>query len=328
MRRGLSRRFTLIGAAVAPWMSLDLSRAQALRRHRIATLSGGTRTTGASLWEAFREGLRTLGYSDKELAIESRWADGQYERLSGLAAELVRLDPDVIVASSSAAALAAKQATSSIPIVMAFTADPVGVGLVASFSRPGGNVTGLSNSKEDTAGKEVEFLKTAAPQVSRIAVLTNPANPSHAGEWRGALEAAQALRVELIAVEVRGRGDIDPAFVTMGAQVDGVVVLGDPLFFAQAGHIADRAAREKLPAISGFREHVAAGGLMSYGPDIKDSFRRAATYVDKILKGANPAELPIEQPTKFELVINLRTAQALGLTIPPFLLARADEVIE
>jgi putative ABC transport system substrate-binding protein len=162
----------------------------------------------------------------------------------------------------------------------------------------------LSNVKEDTAGKEVEFLKTAAPQVARIAVLTNPTNPSHAGEWRGALEAAQALRVELIAVEVRGRGDIDPAFVTMaGAQVDGVVVLSDALFFAEAGHIADGAARVKLPAIYGFREHVLAGGLMSYGPDIKDSFRRVATYVDKILKGANPAELPIEQPTKFELVI-------------------------
>ena len=329
MRRGLSRRSTLIGATAAAWTSLGLSRAQDLRRRRLAILSSGTRAAGAPLSEAFREALRTLGYGDKELVVESRWSDGQNERLPGLAAELVRLDPDVILAGSSAAALAAKQATSSIPIVMAFTADPVGTGLVASIARPGGNVTGVSNLKEDTAGKELEFLKIAAPEVSRIAVLTNPANPSHAAEWRGALEAAQALRVELIAVEVRGGAEIDLAFVSMvGAQVDGAVVLSDPLFFAEAGHIADRAAREKLPAIYGFREHAAAGGLMSYGPDIKESFRRAATYVDKILKGANPAELPIEQPTRFELVINLRTAQALGLTIPPSLLARADEVIE
>ena len=324
MRPGLTRRLALGGVVIC--LVPDRGRAQTVKRHRIALLSS---TSRAQNWEVFREAMRRLGYGEQELAIESRWADGHNERLAGLAAELVRLAPDVIVTGSSAAALAAKQATSMIPIVTAFTADPVGTGLVASIARPGGNVTGLSNIKEETAGKELELLKIAAPHASRIAVLTNPANPSHAAELRGAQETARSLGIELRAIEVRGPGDIEGAFAMMAsARADALAVLADPLFFAEASGIADRAASHKLPAIYGFKEHVAAGGLMSYGPDIKDSFRRAATYVDKILKGAKPADLPVEQPTKFELVVNLKVAQALGLTIPPTLLARADEVIE
>lgn len=245
------------------------------------------------------------------------------------AAELVGLAPEVIVTGSSAAALAAKKATSTIPIVTAFTADPIGAGLAASLARPGGNVTGLSNVQEDTAAKVLQLLKSAAPNATRIAVLINPGNPSHAHEWRGTQEAARVLHTELFSAEIRDPGEMDGAFATVkSGHADALAVFADPLFLLEASRIADFAASNKLPAIYNLREHVEVGGLMSYGPDLKDSFRRAAVFVDKILKGARPADLPIEQPTKFELVINLKTAKALGLTIPPALLTGADEVIE
>jgi putative ABC transport system substrate-binding protein len=324
MRRREFVMFAVAAAVVAPlavW-------AQPVTRHRIAFLSGGS-NSGAP-FEAFREGMRHLGYGDQELAIESRGAEGHNEHLAELAAELVQLAPEVIVTGSSAAAVAAKRATSSIPIVTVFTADPLGSGLASSLARPGGNVTGLSNIMEDTAGKELELLKTAAPQATHIAVLTNPGNPSHAKELRGAQEAARVLGVELHLIEVRAPSEIDNAFSTMtSVGTNALVVLGDPLFVgAAARQIADLAAKHNLPAIYGLREHVADGGLMSYGPDLRDSFRRGAAYVDKILKGAKPADLPFEQPTKLELVINLKAAHALGLTVPQSLLARADEVIE
>jgi ABC-type uncharacterized transport system substrate-binding protein len=248
-------------------------------------------------------------------------------RLAGLADELVRLAPEVIVTGSAAAAVAAKRATSSIPIVTVFTADPVGTGLAASLARPGGNITGLSNIMEDTAGKELELLRSVAPQATRIAILINPGNPAHAKELQGAREGASALGAGLLPLEIRAPGEIDSAFAAMKS-AHGLVVLADPLFFAERSRIADLAARQKLPAIYGFREFVTAGGLMSYGPDLKASFQRAAAYVDKILKGTKPADLPFEQPTKVELVINLKAANAMGLTIPQSLLARADEVIE
>jgi ABC-type uncharacterized transport system substrate-binding protein len=201
--------------------------------------------------------------------------------------------------------------------------------LAVSLARPGGNLTGLSNIMEDTAGKELVLLKTAAPNATRIAILTNPGNPAHVKELQGAREAAATLGADLVPVEVRAPGEIDNAFAEIkGASVDALVVLADPLFTGHARPIADFAVKQKLPAIYGLREHVRAGGLMSYGPDLKDSYRRAALYVDKILKGAKPADLPIEQPTKVELAINLKTAKALGLTVPQSLLARADEVIE
>jgi putative ABC transport system substrate-binding protein len=320
----LTRRAILAGIGLLPVP--NVSNAQSIERHRIGTLSGGRPNEH---WQVLRQAMRKLGYAEQELSIESRWTEGHNERLPRLAGDLVRLNPEVIVTGSSAAALAAKQATSTIPIVTVFTADPIGAGLAASIPRPGGNVTGLANIQEDTVGKELELLKAAVPHASRIAVLTNSSNPSHTEEWRGAQEAARILRVELLSVSVQAPGEIASAFATItSGRAHAVVVLADPMFSGEASRIADLATSHKLPAVYAFRDHVAAGGLMSYGPDIDDSYRRAADYVDKILRGANPADLPFEQPIKFELAINLKTAKALGLTIPPAILARADEVVE
>ena len=314
-------------ASVAAPLLLSVGLAQPVKQHRIAYLSAGLQTSEAK--DFLKEAMQALGYGEAELSIESRYAEGHNQRLADLAAELVRASPEIIVTGSAAAAVAAKQATSSIPIVTIFTADPVGSGLAASLARPGGNLTGLSNIMEDTAGKELELLKTAAPNATRISILTNPGNPAHAKELQGAREAAATLGADLVPVEVRAPGEIDNAFAEIkGARVDALVVLADPLFTGQATPIADFAVKQKLPAIYGLSEHVRAGGLMSYGPDLKDSYRRAALYVDKILKGAKPADLPIEQPIKVELVINMKTAKALGLAVPQSLLARADEIIE
>jgi len=301
-------------------------RIDAAERHRIALLSGGSENDG---WRAFREAMRGLGYGEDELLIEPRWAEGHNDRLPELARQLVQLAPEVIVTGSSAAALAAREATRTIPIVSAFTANPVGSGLAASLARPGGNVTGLSNVQEDTTGKELELLKAAAPHITRVAVVTNPTNPSHPAELEGARQAAPVLGLEIMPIEVGAPNEIEPAFEAIKKQgADALLVLADPLYTVSGHNIADLAANNRLPAIYGFREHVLTGGLMSYGPDFKDSFRQAAIYVDKILKGAKPADLPFEQPTKFELVINMKTAKALGLIVPQSLLARADEVIE
>jgi putative tryptophan/tyrosine transport system substrate-binding protein len=314
-------------ASVAAPLLLSVGLAQPVKQHRIAYLSAGLQTSEAK--DFLKEAMQALGYGEAELSIESRYAEGHNQRLADLAAELVRASPEIIVTGSAAAAVAAKQATSSIPIVTIFTADPVGSGLAASLARPGGNLTGLSNIMEDTAGKELELLKTAAPNATRISILTNPGNPAHAKELQGAREAAATLGADLVPVEVRAPGEIDNAFAEIkGARVDALVVLADPLFTGQATPIADFAVKQKLPAIYGLSEHVRAGGLMSYGPDLKDSYRRAALYVDKILKVAKPADLPIEQPIKVELVINMKTAKALGLAVPQSLLARADEIIE
>jgi len=328
MRRGTppTRRFVLAaaGASLLP----GAARAQPAKRRRIAILSQGSRAGAVNL-EAFLQGLRALRYGDQELAIESRWADGYAERLPGLAAELVRLAPEVIVVSSLSAAQAAKQATSTIPIVVTVSNDPVGAGLVASLPHPGGNVTGLSTMHEDIAGKQLELLKIAVPRAERVAVLVDPGNPSHAGLLQTVRQAAQTLRTELFPIEVRAPDEIDGAFVAMARErADALVVPGGPLAMQHRSRIAALAASHKLPAIYYEREIVAAGGLMSYGADLKDMNRRAATYVDKILKGAKPADLPVEQPTKFELVINLQAARALGLELSWALLARADEVIE
>ena len=266
----LPRRLVLAGIAAA--LMPQAGFAQLAARHLIATLSAGSRTPN---WDAFREAMHALGYGDRQIVFESRWAEGHNERLPDLAAELVRLAPQVIVTGSTAAALAAKRATSTIPIVVTFAADPVGSGLAASIGRPGGNVTGLSNIQEDTVGKELELLKAAAPRAARIAVLTNPANPVHVHEWQGAQAAARTLHVELLRTEARGLSEIDAAFSVMAnRRADALVVLDDPLLTLGAGRIAELAARRKLPAIYGVREFVMAGGLMSYGPDLKDSFRR------------------------------------------------------
>jgi putative ABC transport system substrate-binding protein len=284
------------------------------------------------LHEAFRQGLRDLGYVEgRNVVIESRNAEGKPERLPALAAELVALKVDVLVAQPTVSALAAKQATGTIPIVFP-VAEPVTSGLVTSLARPGGNVTGLSVLAPEMAGKSLEFLKQAVPAVSRVAVLWDPgAFPEGTTrDMRKRVEvAARALGVKLQFVEARGPDDFDRAFSEMTrARAGALTVLGGSMFVSERGRLVDLAAKNRLPVVYTARESVDAGGLMAYGPSVPDLFRRSATYVDKILKGAKPADLPVEQPTKFELVINLKTAKALGLTIPQSLLLRADQVIE
>jgi putative ABC transport system substrate-binding protein len=305
------------------------ARAQTAKRRRIAVLSPNSRAVTEPLLGAFQKGLRALGYGDEGIAIEIRYADGQPERLPDLAAELVRLAPEVIVTGSVPGVEAAKHATSTIPIVMAGVGDPVAAGFVASLAHPAGNVTGLSSISPETAGKWLGLLKTAIPGAERIAILVNPDNPMQVSLLQAEQQAARTLRIELLPVESRAADEIDGAFAIMSRErAEALIVSGDPIFTSKTSRIVELAASHKLPAIYELREYVAIGGLMSYGEDLKDLLRRAAGYVDKILKGAKPADLPVEQPTKFLLVVNLKTAKALGLTIPTMILAGADEVID
>jgi putative ABC transport system substrate-binding protein len=265
----------------------------------------------------------------RNIAIESRWAEGNYDRFPALAADLVRSKVDVIVAVGGAATQAAQQATRTIPIVMSLVNDPVGSGLVASLARPGGNVTGLTIMSPDLVGKQLELLKQVVPKISRVAVLRNPDNPASAAQLREAEVAGRALGVRLQPHEARNPQGIDSAFAAMSSERAGaLLILSDGVFGAQRRQIAELVTKRRLAAIGVSAEHPEAGGLMSYGPDFLDLERRAATFVDKILKGAKPADLPVAQPTKFELVINLRTAKAIRLTIPPSLLQRADRIID
>jgi putative tryptophan/tyrosine transport system substrate-binding protein len=277
--------------------------------HRIGYLLGTTRAQEPAL-EAFLEGLRALGYVEgQNLDLEYRAAEGQYERLPALAAELVRLPVDVLLAAITPAALAARDATTTIPIVMAGVGDPVGIGLVASLARPGGNVTGLTSLQSELVGKELEFLKEVLPTVSRVAVLRNPANPAAALAAPGAEAAAQRLGVQLHLVEARGPEAFDRAFAAMTqAHAGALLVMGDRLFVEHRRRLAELAVMSHLPTMHNIRPFVEAGGLMAYGPSPSDIRRRAAVYVDKLLKGATPADLPVEQPMKFDLVINLKTA--------------------
>jgi putative ABC transport system substrate-binding protein len=265
----------------------------------------------------------------QNIAIESRWAEGKYDRYPALAADLVRLKVDVIVAVGGRASDVAKHATRTIPIVMSVVIDPLGSGLVASLARPGGNVTGISLMTPDLVGKQLEVLKEVVPKVSRVALLWNPNNPGSAAQLREAEAAARALGVRLQILAARDPQEIDSAFAAMTrGRAAALVVLADAILLNQRRQIAELAAERRLPAVYGPSEHAEAGGLMAYSANLLDLERRAATYVDKILKGAKPADLPVQQPTKFELVINLKTAKALGLTIPPSLVLRADQVIE
>jgi putative ABC transport system substrate-binding protein len=278
--------------------------------------------------EAFQQGLRERGYVDgQNVVIESRFTDGSVDQLPQLAEELVRLTVDVIVASAAPPALAAKKVTTSVPIVFVNVWDPVELGLVPSLARPGGNITGLAFSSADLLGKRLELLREFVPKLRRVAMLWHSDNPGNLVQLKGAELAARTLGMQFERVPVRGTDDFDSGFKAMRG-ADGLLQADAPLFNAHRARLVELAARSRLPAIYGFREMVEAGGLMSYGPHIPDQNRRAATYVDKILKGAKPADLPVEQPTKFELVINGRTAKALGLTIPPVLLRLADQVIE
>jgi putative ABC transport system substrate-binding protein len=305
---------------------------QAAKIARIGYLSTNL-ATAPHLPEAFRQGLRDLGYVEgRNLVIEYRDAEGKLERLPVLAAELVALKVDVIVVPSTAPALAAKQATRTLPIVFASAADPVTSGLVTSLARPGGNVTGLSVLSPELVGKRLEQLKQALPRVSRVAVLWEPGGGGERTDkdmLKRAEVAGQALGVRLQYVEARGPAIFDRAFSAMTrAHAGALTVLPSPMFLNERRRLVDLAAKHRLPAGYPWREGADAGGLISYGPSIADLYRRAATYVDKILKGAKPGDLPIEQPTKFEMVINLKTAKAFGLSMPRSILLRADHVIE
>jgi putative ABC transport system substrate-binding protein len=295
---------------------------------RIGYLS--SRSGPSYLEEAFRQGLRELGYVEgQNISVEYRWADLRPDRLSALAEELVRLKVDVIVSTGgNVTALAAKKATGTIPIVFT-SGDPVGAGLVARLDRPGGNLTGVSLLTIELNTKRLQLLKEVVPGVSRVAVLANPTSPTAGATSKELEDAARTLRVKLQVLEVRGPQEFDKAFSAMTAERAGsLLVLSDAMFFGQRERIVGLAAKNRLPGIFEFREFAEAGGLLSYGANIAAMYRRVATYVDKILKGAKPGDLPIEQPTKFELVINLKTAKALGLTIPPSILLQAEQVIQ
>ena len=282
-------------------------------------------------FDAFRGGLRAVGYLEgQNIVIEQRYAAGAYDRLPALAMELVHLNVDVIVVDGTAAAKACKAATSTTPIVFTLAVDPVADSLVASIAHPGGNLTGLTmTTGYELAGKRVELLKDMVGGLSRVAVLSNPSNPPHVHYLRETERVATALGLDVRAFEVRGPNDLPGAFAAMADwRADGLVTLTDGMLFSQRARVTELALNSKRPGVYPEAEFVAAGGLASYGPNLPDLFRQAATYVDKILKGTKPADLPIEQPSKFELVINLKTAKALGFSVPPTLIARADEVIE
>ena len=298
---------------------------------RIGWLGGPTRESAEPFVREFQLGLKDLGWVEgQNIVIEWRFAGGRAERLPGLAAELVRLRVDLIVTPSTPTILAAKNATTTIPIVTVGGGDPVELGLVASLARPGGNITGLTTVvSQEIAGKQLELLKETVPKVSRMAVLWNPTTRGNALALREAEIAARALGVELQVLEARSLNDFESAFSAMSKKRAGaLLVLGDVMFTTHRRRLADLAAKNRLPAMYGARQSVDEGGLVSYGANGLDNFRRAAVYVDKILKGAKPSDLPIERPTKFELVVNLKAAKALGLTIPPALLLRADQVID
>ena len=297
---------------------------------RVGFLGSGSPATYAALVDAFRQGLRELGYVEgQNVVMELRWAEGRFERLPALAAELVRLNVDLILTHGTPGPLAAKQATTTIPIVVAIAGDPVGNGLVASLARPGGNITGLSLLAPELGGKRLQLLMEVVPAVSRVAILWNAANPAPALVVKETEAAARTLGVRLQSLEVRGPDDYERAFqAAISGRAGALIAVEDPLVLTHQARIVAFAAKRRLPAMYPNREYVDAGGLMSYGANFRELFRRAATYVDKILKGAAPADLPVEQPTRFELVINMKTAKALGLTIPPSVMVRADQVIQ
>lgn len=297
---------------------------------RVGFLTAFSSSVDAPLFDSFRQGMRELGYEEgRNIAYETRWAEGRHERLAGLAAELVGLKPDVMLVANTPSVLAAKKATRTIPIVMVNVGDPVGTGLVDSLARLGGNVTGFTNITGELAGKRLELLKEAVPRLSRVAVLGYPDDPIFAVQWQHAEAVARSLKVEVFPVEIHAVSEIDRAFETIvKRRAGGLLRLGDTLRGPGRQRTSELAMIHRLPTVSVSAEDVAAGLLMSYGSNQNEQAHRAATYVDKNLKGAKPADLPVEQPTKFELVINLKTAKALGIKIPNSILVRADKVIE
>jgi len=318
---------TLLGGAAA-W-PLAARAQQPGTRPTIGYLGSATPATQGQWVAAFVQRLRELGWiENRAVAIEVRWAEGRNERYSEIAAEFVRLKVDVIVTQGTPATIAAKQVTSVIPIVFVGLGDPVGTGLIASLARPGGNVTGLSNQSRDLAGKRLELLREVLPGLGRLAILANVDNPAVVRNMREVQTTARTLGVEVITLEIRRGEDIVPAFEALNGRAEALYVVIDALVNTHRIRINTLALAARLPTMHMFREGVEVGGLMSYGANFPDMYRRAADYVDKILRGTKPADIPVEQPTKFDLVINLTTAKVLGLKVPPTLLARADEVIE
>jgi putative tryptophan/tyrosine transport system substrate-binding protein len=318
---------TLIGGASA-WPLVARAQ-QAGKLPTIGFLGAGTPSAWSHWVAAFVQRLHERGWiEDRTVAIQYRWAEGRGERLAEIAAEFIRLKVDVIVTQSTPAVIAAKQATAVIPIVFVGIGDPVGTGLVASLARPGGNITGLSIQAADTAAKRLELLREVVPNLRRLAIMVNVGNSSSVLESREVQAAARTLGLEVAALEIRRGEDIAPAFEALKGRAEALFVAPDPLLNTNRVSINTLAQGARLPTMYGLREYVEAGGLVSYGPSIADQYRRAADYVDKILRGTKPAEIPVEQPTKFDLIINLTTAKALGLTIPESFLLRADKVIE
>jgi putative ABC transport system substrate-binding protein len=328
MKVTIGRRELLValGGVAAAWPLT--ARAQQPAIPVVGFLGGATHSAWVHWTAAFVRRLRELGWIEgRSIAIEYRWAQGRSERYTEIAAEFVRLKVNVIV-TAGASVVAAKQATSVIPIVFAVAADPLGTGLVASLARPGGNVTGLSNQAADLAAKRLELLREVVPGLRRLAIIANIDYPAVVLEMREFQAAADTLGLEVATLEIRRGEDIVPAFEAIEGRTDALYVCADPLVVTHQVRINTLALAARLPTMHSLREHVETGGLMSYGPNFPDLFRRAADYVDKILRGAKPSDLPVEQPTKFDFVVNVTTAKALGLNVPQTLLARADEVIE
>ena len=298
--------------------------------HRIGFLGNSTAALEANLVGPFREGLRDLGYKEgQNVVIEYRWAEGKYERFPTLIAELIALKVDVIVTAGTPATLAVKKATTSVPLVMVAVGDPVGTGIVASLNRPGGNITGLTSISPELEGKRLELLREVVPKLSRVAVLWNPVSPFQVIAEKEVRAAAQVLRMNVLSLGVRTPEELKDALAAIARERPGaLLVLADRLFLHNRERIMEFAAQNRLPGVHAYRELVEAGGLMSYGPSYAGMHRRAATYVDKILKGVSPADLPVERPATFELVVNLKAAKALGLTMPQSVLLRATEVIQ
>ncbi len=325
-----SRRQFLVAMGAGLSLAPLASRAQQAKIPRIGFLGNSTAAFEANLVGPFREGLRDLRYVEgQNIIIEYRWAEGKYERFPALIAELIALKVDVIVTAGAPASVAVKKATATIPLVFVAVGDPVGIDLVASFARPGGNITGLSSIALDLEAKRVELITEVVPKLSHVSVLWNPANATHVIVVKQVYAAAHVLRLKIQSVGVRAAPELDHAFdAIIRERPAALVVLADRVFLHNRARIVDFAARNRLPAVYAYRELVDIGGLMSFGPNYADMHRRAATYVDKILKGAKASDLPVEQPMKFELVINMKTAKALGIKIPQSILLRADEVIE
>jgi putative ABC transport system substrate-binding protein len=318
----------LVGAAAAPLASPIVARAQTV--HRIGFMGNSTAALEANLVGPFREGLRALGYVEgRDLHIEYRWADGEYDRFPKLVQELLAAKVEVIVTAGTPASLAVKRATTTVPLVMVAVGDPVGTGLVGSLARPGGNITGLSSIAPDLEGKRLELLRELLPKLAHVAVFWNPANAFHKGSMKQAHAAADKLGIKLQSLPVRKTEDLDGAFAAIvKARPEALLLLADRIFLHDRVPMMDFATKNRLPSVSAYRELAEAGGLMSFGPSYEDMHRRAASYVDKIIKGARPGELPVEQPTKFDLRVNLKAAKLMGINIPETFLLRADQVIE